>query len=51
MDRDIPAKLDGACYEALRSVMDDLTSPAHGSEQPVTDRWASPSFDAVEVYI
>ena len=51
MDRDIPAKLDGACYEALRSVMDDLTSPAHGSEQPVTDRWASSSFDAVEVYI
>jgi putative nucleotidyltransferase with HDIG domain len=51
MDRDIPAKLDGACYEALRAVMDNLTLPSPGIQQPTPDRWTSPSFDAVEVYI
>jgi putative nucleotidyltransferase with HDIG domain len=51
MDRDIPAKLDGVCYEALRTVMADLTQPLHGFEEPSEDRWCLPSFEGAEAYI
>jgi HD-GYP domain-containing protein (c-di-GMP phosphodiesterase class II) len=51
MDRDIPLKLDGMCYEALRSVMVELTQPTHGFEAPEVDRWCIPGFDVVEAYI
>jgi putative nucleotidyltransferase with HDIG domain len=50
MDRDIPAKLDSLCYEALRTVMADLT-PFDGYEQPAEDRWCIPSFEGVEAFI
>jgi putative nucleotidyltransferase with HDIG domain len=51
MDRDVPVKLDGLCYEALRTVMADLTQPPHGFEEPAEDRWCIPSFEGVEAYI
>jgi putative nucleotidyltransferase with HDIG domain len=51
MDRDVPLKLDGMCYEALRSVMGELTQPTHGFEAPEEDRWCMPGFDVVEAYI
>jgi putative nucleotidyltransferase with HDIG domain len=51
MDRDIPLKLDGMCYEALRSVMVELTPPTYGFEAPEEDRWCIPSFESVEAYI
>jgi putative nucleotidyltransferase with HDIG domain len=51
MDRDIPAKLDGECYEALRAVMADATLPLNGYQEPSGDRWSMPSFDVVEAYI
>jgi putative nucleotidyltransferase with HDIG domain len=51
MDRDIPHKLDAACYEALRSVMTELTQPTHGFEVPQEDRWCLPNFDVIEAYI
>jgi putative nucleotidyltransferase with HDIG domain len=50
MDRDLPAKMDGLCYEALRTVMADLT-PFDGYEQPADDRWCVPSFEGVEAFI
>ena len=51
MDRDIPARLDPQCYEALRTVMADSTWHPDGFEQPSVDRWFMPAFDAVEAYI
>jgi putative nucleotidyltransferase with HDIG domain len=51
MDRDIPHQLDSMCYEALRSVMVELTQPTHGFEAPQEDRWCIPAFEAVEAYI
>jgi putative nucleotidyltransferase with HDIG domain len=50
MDREVPAKLDGLCYEALRSVMNDLT-PQQGYEEPVIDRWCIPVLDGTEAFI
>jgi len=51
MDRDIPAKLDGECYEALCTVMANATLPLNGYHEPADDRWSMPSFDVVEAYI
>jgi putative nucleotidyltransferase with HDIG domain len=51
MDRDIPTKLDTACYEALRTAMANRTLPTHGTQQSVANRWTAPSFDAVEVFL
>jgi putative nucleotidyltransferase with HDIG domain len=50
MDRDVPAKMDNICYEALRTVMADLTQFS-GYEQPAGDRWCLPAFDQVEAFI
>jgi HD-GYP domain-containing protein (c-di-GMP phosphodiesterase class II) len=51
MERDIPAKLDGECYEALCTVMANATLPLNGYQAPSEDRWSMPSFDVVEAYI
>ncbi len=51
MDRDVPAKLDGKCYEALRSIMVDLSQPFEGFPDPSTDLWFLPAFDGVEAFI
>ena len=51
MDREFHAKLDGDCYEALRTVMADLARPLNGYEQPSDDRAFMPDFDAVEAFI
>jgi HD-GYP domain-containing protein (c-di-GMP phosphodiesterase class II) len=51
MDRDIPAKLDGECYEALRTLMANGTLPVNGYQVPLEERWSMPGFEAVEEYI
>lgn len=51
MDRDAPAKLDGQCYEALRTVMADLTLPVDGYGELPDDRWFLPTFDGTEAFI
>jgi HD-GYP domain-containing protein (c-di-GMP phosphodiesterase class II) len=51
MDRDVPLRLDSTCYEALLSVMGELTQSTQGFEAPEEDRWCIPSFDGVEAYI
>ncbi len=50
MDREVGMKLDGECYEALCSVMEDSTW-ARPATQAVPDRWSLPEFDMVEAYI
>ncbi len=51
MDRDIPAKLDGECYEALRTLMANGTLPVNGYQVPLEERWSKPGFEVVEAYI
>jgi len=51
MDRDVPAKLDPECYEAMRSIMEDSTWQHNSYQEPADDRWSLSSFDAVEAYI
>jgi putative nucleotidyltransferase with HDIG domain len=51
MDRDIPAKLDGECYEALRTLMANGTLPVNGYQVPLEERWSAPGFEVVEAYI
>jgi putative nucleotidyltransferase with HDIG domain len=51
MDHEVPTRLDGLCYEALRTVMADLTHPPYDIAPPVEDRWCIPTFDAAEAYI
>jgi putative nucleotidyltransferase with HDIG domain len=51
MERDVPAKLDGECYEALRTVMNDAKWSSAGARQPSADRWSLRDFDMVEAYI
>jgi putative nucleotidyltransferase with HDIG domain len=51
MDRDIPVKLDGECYEALRIVMADSTWHLNGYQQPSDDRCFMPDFEVVEAFI
>jgi HD-GYP domain-containing protein (c-di-GMP phosphodiesterase class II) len=51
MDHDVPVKLDHLCYEALRTVMAELTQPPYGFEEPAEDRWCIPSFEGAEAYI
>jgi putative nucleotidyltransferase with HDIG domain len=51
MDRDVPAKLDGECYEALRTLMANGTLPVNSYQLPMEERWSIPDFEAVEVYI
>jgi putative nucleotidyltransferase with HDIG domain len=51
MDKDIPAKLDGECYEALRTLMTDGTLPVNGYQVPLEERWSKPGFEVVEAYI
>lgn len=51
MDRDIPAKLGGECYEALRAVMANAILPLSGYQEPSEDWWSVPGFDVVEAYI
>lgn len=50
MQRDVPMKLDGECYEALCSVMPDLAR-ARLATQVAADRWSVPDLDLVEAYI
>jgi len=47
MELGIPTKLDGQCYEALRTVMADPTWHPNESQQPSDERWVMPAFDAV----
>jgi HD-GYP domain-containing protein (c-di-GMP phosphodiesterase class II) len=51
MDRDIPAKLDGACYEALRILMANGTLPVNGYQVPLEERWSTQDLEVVEAYI
>ncbi len=51
MEREIPAKLDSECYEALCAVMANATLPLNGYQEPSEDRWAMPGYDVVEAYI
>lgn len=51
MERDVPVKLDGACYEALRNVMNDASRVPQGAPQAIPDRWSLPEFDLAETYI
>ena len=51
MDREVPAKLDGECYEALRSVMADSTLLVPRHEETYVDRWTVPNFEVTEAYI
>jgi putative nucleotidyltransferase with HDIG domain len=51
MDRDVPHKLDGACYEALRNVMANSSWSPQRTLQNAGDRWSQPEFDLVEAYI
>lgn len=51
MDSEVPAKLDGECYEALRSVIADSTLPAPRQEESSVDRWIVPKFEVTEVFI
>ncbi len=51
MERDVPSKLDGECYEALRTVMANATFPLNRYQEPAGDRWCTADFDAVEAYI
>src|SRR5580698_8725795 len=51
MDKDIPAKLDGECYEALRTLMANGTLPVNGYQVPLEERWSTPDFEVVEAYI
>jgi HD-GYP domain-containing protein (c-di-GMP phosphodiesterase class II) len=51
MNREAGTKLDPECYEALRTVMADLTQPADEYQEPSFDRWFLPAFDGTEAYI
>jgi HD-GYP domain-containing protein (c-di-GMP phosphodiesterase class II) len=51
MDKDIPVKLDGECYEALRTLMANGTLPVNGYQVPLEERWSTPGFEVVEAYI
>jgi HD-GYP domain-containing protein (c-di-GMP phosphodiesterase class II) len=51
MDRDIPAKLDGQCYEALRTLMANGTLPVNGYQVPLEERLSTPGFEVAEAYI
>lgn len=51
MDRDVPTKLDGECYEALRAVMEDSSFRPQTTLQIADDRWSLPEFDRAEAYI
>ena len=51
MDREIPAKLDGSCYEALCSVMADLTLLSKQMHRPVHDWDSKSDLGVVEAYI
>jgi HD-GYP domain-containing protein (c-di-GMP phosphodiesterase class II) len=51
MDSEVPAKLDGECYEAPRSVIADSTLPAPRQEELSCDRWIDPGFEVTEVFI
>jgi putative nucleotidyltransferase with HDIG domain len=51
MERDVPARLDGDCYDALRTVMANATLPPERYREPSEDRWSTADFDAVEAYI
>lgn len=50
MDREAPEKLDPICYEALRTVIAELT-PLDSFQPTAEDRWFLPAFDGVEAYI
>jgi HD-GYP domain-containing protein (c-di-GMP phosphodiesterase class II) len=51
MDREVPAKLDGECYEALRSVMADSSLLVPRQAETYVDRWIVPNFEVTEAYI
>lgn len=51
MDKDIPVKLDGECYEALRTLMTNGTLPVNGYQVPLEERWSTPGVEVVEAYI
>jgi putative nucleotidyltransferase with HDIG domain len=51
MDRDIPAKLDPVCYEALRSMMDDLAQAARAGAEGHARHWSLTECDFAEAYI
>jgi HD-GYP domain-containing protein (c-di-GMP phosphodiesterase class II) len=51
MEKDVPARLDGECYEALRTVMADSNWCPSGLQEPSGDRWCAPDTDVVEAYI
>jgi HD-GYP domain-containing protein (c-di-GMP phosphodiesterase class II) len=51
IDREVPAKLDGECYEALRYVIANSALPAAPQEAAYVDRWSVPHFEVTEAYI
>ncbi|HEV2646501.1 MAG TPA: HD domain-containing phosphohydrolase [Acidobacteriaceae bacterium] len=51
MHCDVPAKLDPLCYEALRTVMADVTQVPYEFEEAEADRWCIPSFECAEAFI
>ena len=51
MEREVPAQLDPLCYEALRTVMAEVTPLPHGFEEPTEDRWYIPSLECAEAFI
>jgi HD-GYP domain-containing protein (c-di-GMP phosphodiesterase class II) len=51
MDRDVPAKLDGECYDALRYVIADSHLPAPAEEDAPADRWIATNCEVTEAYI
>jgi HD-GYP domain-containing protein (c-di-GMP phosphodiesterase class II) len=51
MDRDIPAKLDPVCYEALRSMMDDLAQANRTSPSKPQVNWSIADCDMTEAFI
>jgi HD-GYP domain-containing protein (c-di-GMP phosphodiesterase class II) len=51
MEREVPLKLDGECFEALRYVIADSVLAAHPQENAYVDRWPVPEFEVTEAYI